>query len=39
MAQEAHLAAITRRDGRPTREQIIQAIGQQDAGLAPKSKP
>ena len=25
------MTAITRREGRPTREQIIQAIGQQDA--------
>lgn len=38
-AQEAHMAAITRREGRPTREQIIQAIGQQDAASTPKSKP
>lgn len=34
-AQEAHLAAIARRDGRPTREQVIQAIGQQDAATNP----
>jgi len=33
-AQEAMMAAITRRDGRPTREQIIQAIGHLDAWSA-----
>lgn len=38
-AQDAMLAALTRREGRPTREQIVQAIGQQDAASASQSKP
>lgn len=37
-AQEAMLAALTMRKGRPTREQIVQAIGQQDAASASQSK-
>lgn len=34
-AQEAHLAAVMRREGRPTRDQIVEAIGQQDAAHRP----
>lgn len=34
-AQEAHLAAVTKGEGRPTRDQVVDAIGQQDAAHRP----